>query len=44
MQDKLANIEKQQAQIQKMLQRLLATSSSSAAEGRRNSAVSMEDI
>jgi hypothetical protein len=44
MQDKLNNIEKQQAQIQKMLQRLLATSSSSAAEGRRNSTVSIEDM
>jgi hypothetical protein len=44
MQEKLDNIEQQQKQIHRMLQRLLATSSSSAAEDHRNSAPSMEDM
>jgi hypothetical protein len=43
MQDKLNSIEQQQRQITKMLQRLLATSSSAAAEGRRNSSMSLDD-
>lgn len=43
MQDKLNSIEQQQKQITKMLQRLLATSSSAAAEGRRNSNLSIDD-
>ena len=44
LQDKLNSIEQQQKQITKMLQRLLATSSSAAAEGRRNSNMSMDDV
>lgn len=44
LQDKLNSIEQQQKQITKMLQRLLATSSSAAAEGRRNSNISLDDV
>lgn len=44
MRQKLDSIETQQKQITKMLQRILATSSSSAAEGRRESTLSPEGI
>jgi hypothetical protein len=44
MRQKLDSIEAQQKQITKMLQRILATSSSSAAEGRRESTLSPEGI